>query len=54
MRPLGYMLQVIGLVVTLGALFWFGFKPEMGPMMYTALGGALLFYSGTALLKRKA
>lgn len=48
------MLQVTGLVVTLGALFWFGFGPEMGPMMYTALVGAGLFYAGTALLKRKA
>jgi len=53
MRPLAYLLQVTGLVVTLGALYWFGFQPEMGPMMYTALAGAALFYGGTALLKRK-
>lgn len=42
------------MVTTLGALFWFGFQPKMGPMMYTALVGAALFYLGTYLLKRRA
>lgn len=51
MRPLGYFLQVTGLVVTLGAFLYFGFKPTMGPMLYTALVGAALFYGGTALLR---
>lgn len=54
MRPLGFVLQVTGLIVTLGALFWFGFQPKMGPMLYTAMVGAGLFYLGTYILKRHA
>ena len=50
--PVGYILQVTGLVTTLGSLFWFGFRPQMGPMMYTALVGVGLFYLGTLLRKR--
>jgi hypothetical protein len=52
MRALGYLLQVTGLVVTLGALVFLGFKPTMGPMLYTALVGAGLFYAGHALSQR--
>jgi len=52
MRALGYFLQVTGLVVTLGAFLYFGFKPKMGPMLYTALAGTAVFYGGTALLRR--
>ena len=52
MRPLAYLLQVSGLVVTLGSLVWFGFKPQMGPMMYTAIVGVGIFYAGHLLLKR--
>ena len=53
-RPLAIILQITGLVTTLGALFWFGFQPRMGPMMYTAMVGAGLFYLGTFILKRRA
>jgi hypothetical protein len=51
-RPLSYLLQVFGLVVTLGSLIFFGFKPHMGPMLYTALAGAGIFYTGVVLAKR--
>lgn len=51
MRVLGYLLQVTGLVVTLGGFLFYGFKPTMGPMLYTALIGVALFYSGTALTR---
>jgi hypothetical protein len=54
MRALGYFLQVTGLVVTLGAFLFFGFKPTMGPMLYTALAGAAAFYGGTVLMRRGA
>jgi len=54
MRPLAYLLQVAGLVVTLGSLLWFGFQPKMGPMMYTAAVGVGLFYLGVFILKRQA
>jgi len=54
MKALGYLLQVTGLVVTLGAFLFYGFKPTMGPMLYTALIGAAIFYSGTALTKHGA
>lgn len=53
MRALGYLLQILGLVVTLGALVFFGFKPTMGPMLYTALVGAGVFYAGVALSRRQ-
>ena len=43
MRPLGYLLQVTGLVVSLASLVFFGFRPEMGRMLYTALIGIALF-----------
>jgi hypothetical protein len=52
LRPLAYLLQLSGLVVTLGSLLWFGFQPQMGPMMYTAIVGMGLFYAGYFLLKR--
>ena len=54
MRPLAYLLQITGLVVTLGSLFWYGFQPTMGPMLYTAMAGTGAFYLGTILLKRQA
>jgi hypothetical protein len=54
MRPAGYLLQVTGLVVTLASLVFFGFRPEMGRMLYTALIGMGIFYLGVYLLKRRA
>lgn len=38
--------------MTLGSLVVFGFKPSLGPMMYTALAGVLVFYAGVALARR--
>lgn len=52
MRALGYLLQVTGLVVTLGSFVFYGFQPTMGPMLYTALAGIAAFYGGTALVRR--
>lgn len=54
MRALGYYLQITGLVVTLGSLVFFGFKPHMGPMLYTAIFGALVFYAGVALTRKRS
>jgi len=54
MRPLGYLLQVTGLVTTLASLVFFGFRPEMGRMLYTALVGIAIFYLGVYLIKRRA
>lgn len=54
MRPIAYILQLVGLVLTLGSLLWYGFQPTMGPMLYTAMGGVGAFYLGTFLLKRYA
>lgn len=54
MRAFAYLLQVTGLVVTLGSLIFFGFKPTMGPMLYTALAGAAVFYAGVVLSKKQA
>ena len=53
MRPVAYLLQILGLITTLGSLLWFGFQPTMGPMLYTAMGGVAAFYAGTYLLKRQ-
>lgn len=54
MRALGYYLQITGLVVTLGSLVFFGFKPHMGPMLYTALAGTGVFYAGVVLSRRNS
>ena len=54
MRPLGYLLQVTGLVVSLASLVFFGFRAEMGSMLYTALIGIGIFYLGVYLLKRQS
>jgi hypothetical protein len=54
MQSLGYLLQVTGLVVTLASLVFFGFRPEMGRMLYSALVGIAIFYLGVYLVKRRA
>ena len=54
MRSFGYLLQATGLVVTLGALVFCGFQPSMGRMMYTALAGVVVFYTGVALARRSS
>ena len=53
MRAAGYFLQVTGLVATVASLVFFGFRPTMGPMLYTALIGIAIFYLGLYLIKRR-